>query len=81
MNYHLCTNVRGTLCQSDEELKRMVGLLRHDGQAARNVAEVRRFLVEALDAGFDYIPVPECDNFDRKKGCMGHGEAGQREAE
>ena len=69
---HVCLCVRGALRQSDAELRPWVGNIQHDGKKCRNVAEVRDFLIQALDEGYDYLPPAECDNFDPKKGCLGH---------
>jgi len=69
---HLCISVRGALAQSDKELRILVGNIKHDGVKCRNVHEVRQFLIEALAEGYEYIGQEECDNFDPKKGCMGH---------
>ena len=69
---HLSMNVRGALAQSDGELKRWVGCIEHDGVKCRNVREVRQFLIEALGEGYEYLVPAECDNYDPKKGCLGH---------
>ena len=78
---HICMNVRGALAQSDRELRAWVGNIEHDGVKCRNVSEVRRFLIEALGQGYEYIGPEECDNFDPKKGCMGHPVKGNTDAE
>ena len=69
---HICMNVRGALAQKDSELRAWVGNIEHDGVKCRSVNEVRQFLLDALAEGYEYIGPPECDNFDPKKGCMGH---------
>ena len=69
---HICMNVRGALAQSDGELRSWVGNIEHDGVKCRNVREVQRFLIEALSEGYEYIAPAECDNFDPKRGCLGH---------
>ena len=69
---HLCLSVRGALLQPDHVLKGWVGGLEHDGKPCTCVREVRENLMEALAEGYEYIPVKECDNFDPKKGCLGH---------
>ena len=69
---HICMNVRGALSQSDGELRPWVGNIEHNGVKCKSIQEVRRFLTEALAEGYEYIGPEECDNFDPKKGCMGH---------
>jgi len=78
---HICLNIRGALQQSDGELRSWIGNIEHDGVKCRNVSEVRRFLIEALGQGYEYIGPEECDNFDPKKGCMGHPVKGNNDAE
>lgn len=72
MIQHICMNVRGALAQDDRELRSWVGNIEHDGVKCRNVREVRQYLIEALGEGYEYIAPAECDNFDKKKGCLGH---------
>ena len=72
MRIHICLSVRGALRQSDAELRLWVGNIQCDGKKCRSVAEVRDFLIKALDEGYAYLPPDECDNFDPKKGCLGH---------
>ena len=72
MYRHICLNVRGALAQDDRELRSWVGNIEHDGVKCRNVREVRQFLIEALGEGCEYLVPAECDNYDPKKGCLGH---------
>lgn len=69
---HISLSVRGALAQSDKDLRSFVGNLTIDGRPARTVQEVRIILADALAEGMEYIPSDGCDNFDPKKGCLGH---------
>lgn len=70
--FHVCMSVKGALSQSDRDLKPWVGCIEHNGVKCRTVHEARQFLIDALGEGWEYLPPTECDNFDPKKGCLGH---------
>ena len=65
---HMSLDVRGGMaCARD-----LVGAITVDGKTLRTVPEIRNFLQGMLDLGYEKIPMTECDNFDCKKGCLGH---------
>lgn len=69
---HIGISVRGALAQTDAQLKPWIGNIMCDGVACKSVGEVRSYLMEALSQGYEYIGPPECDNWDPKRGCLGH---------
>lgn len=69
---HMSLSVTGALRQSDEDLKPWCENISVDGKKLHTVSEIRDFLVERLSEGFECIPMCECDNFDPKRGCLGH---------
>ena len=70
---HLSLDVRGALQRTDDELLDLAESTVVDGVPLRTPSKMRAFLLEALDEGYDFLPMsPECDNFDPKRGCLGH---------
>jgi len=69
---HMCLSVRGVLNGGKQELKSWVNCITVDGKKLTTVDEVREFLYDQLSQGHEVIPLADCDNFDWKKGCMGH---------
>lgn len=71
---HVSMSVRGAIGLPDSELKCWVGNFHYDdnGEPLKNVREIRLALAEALAEGYEYIRNTECDNFDPKRGCLGH---------
>lgn len=69
---HMCLSVRGALAQPDHVLKEWVGAFKTNGRPCTCVRDVRENLIEALAEGYEYIPSEGCDNFDPKRGCLGH---------
>lgn len=65
---HLSLDVRGGMANARD----LVGHIAVDGKTLRTVPEIRNFLQGMLDQGYEKIPMAECDNFDCKKGCLGH---------
>lgn len=43
-----------------------------DGQALKSTEAVREFLYQQKAMGRELLPIGDCDNFDYKKGCLGH---------
>lgn len=64
--YHFRLDVRGAIRN-----KSFSGFQHNDG---RTMSKDEAFdaLCELLKAGKDFIPVGNCDNFDERKGCLGH---------
>lgn len=71
---HISISIRGAIGLPDSELKTWIGNLYDDetGDPVRSVREIRLSLAEELAEGFEYIRNQECDNFDPKRGCLGH---------
>lgn len=65
---HMSLDVRGGMAFARD----LCGSISVEGKTLRTVSEVRNFLQEMLDLGYEKIPMTECDNFDCKKGCLGH---------
>lgn len=76
MNFsgHIAASIRGLLNQSDEDLHHM--LTGGDGQPL-SATDAREILTAELEQGHLYIPADGCDNFDPKKGCLGHPGQGE----
>ncbi len=70
MRKHMSQSIRGALRLKDEDL----GFFTHKDGSPVSPIEARKNLIELLDKGHDVMPVGECDNFDPKKGCLGHEE-------
>lgn len=67
---HIAASIRGLLNQSDDSLHNMLS----DGEGQPlSATEAREILTAELEKGHLYIPSSGCDNFDPKKGCLGHG--------
>ena len=67
---HIAASIRGLLDQTDESLHNMLS----DGEGQPlSAQEAREILTAELEQGHLYIPASGCDNFDPKKGCLGHG--------
>lgn len=71
---HVSISIRGAIGLPDSELKTWIGcLFNHEtGEPLNNVREIRLALAEALADGQEFIRNCECDNFDPRKGCLGH---------
>ena len=69
---HLSLDVRGALMQSDRDLTPLAKSTTVEGRRLRTGKEMRAFLLDCLAEGYEYLPMTECDNFDPKKGCLGH---------
>lgn len=71
-SYHMCVSVRGVLINwKDGDLK---GMFTDDNGKPMTAAQVKAELLYHLSNGHEVIPACKCDNFDWKKGCMGHEE-------
>lgn len=69
---HLCMDVRGALNMTKPEMHRMAKNITYNGKQLKTADEVKSFLLDALSEGYEFLPMTECDNFDKKRGCMGH---------
>lgn len=69
---HMSLSVRGALRKSDKELQSWCGSMVQDGKKLTTVEAIRDCLMQALSEGYEYLPMEECDNFDPKRGCLGH---------
>ena len=73
MYRHMSVSIKGLLAQTDEELEYWIQYTKDEnGNRPGSVGEFRKALQEELAAGNRLIRVPECDNFDPVKGCLGH---------
>lgn len=68
----MCLSVRGALNQTKAEMKRMASAITVDGKKLQTADQVREFFLDQLSMGHEVLPFGNCDNFDYKKGCMGH---------
>lgn len=72
---HLSLSVRGALRNGwwrtgvDGSL---VGYCKHDDGRRMTADEVFNVLCDALANGQEELPLGACDNFDPKRGCLGH---------
>ena len=71
MKYHLCLPVRAALRWNKNQLD---GILTTDDGRPMTIDEVFNTLCDELSKGHEVLPIGDCDNFDWKKGCMGHEE-------
>jgi hypothetical protein len=67
---HMRIDIRGAIMNwSDSEWRNCIK--DNDGKML-SPDEVKRGFLEELSKGNDYLPLGDCDNFDPKKGCLGH---------
>lgn len=67
-SYHFNMSVRGALKNRDFK-----GFIDASGNKIPE-NEVQDILLEKLSKGIERLPIGDCDNFDYKKGCLGHDE-------
>lgn len=67
---HVFLDVKGALTNWDDKL--LASCVAHDDGSPMTAREAKAFLLEELAQGHELIPMAECDNFDWKKGCLGH---------
>lgn len=71
---HMGISVRGALKWSKAELRKALLWMKKDGgKPFASVAELRQALEAELAQGHEVIPYGNCDNWDFKDGCQGHG--------
>jgi hypothetical protein len=67
---HMSLSVKGALMNfSKKDLSRM---FKHEDGRRYTADEAKKTLLDELSQGHEFIPIGKCDNFDYKKGCMGH---------
>ena len=65
---HMVLNIDGAI----KNAKMLKGCITVDGRVLNTVEEVRHFLYQQKAMGREVLPIGDCDNFDYKKGCLGH---------
>jgi len=65
-NSHFCMSVRGAL------RNRNFGGMNHNDGKPMTEYEAFETLCDELAQGHEVVPMGDCDNFDFKKGCLGH---------
>lgn len=73
--FHMCQSVRGALrnWNGRQWNEATEWITRKDGSKFSSGEELELRFQELLDAGNEVIPIgDDCDNFDPKKGCLGH---------
>lgn len=70
MIYHHCLNVEYAFKNADM----LKNALEIDGKVLKTKRQVKRFLICQRKLGRLYLPICQCDNFDYKKGCLGHND-------
>lgn len=69
---HMSTSIRGALKNLENKRSKTKTYFQHEDGRFATVAEARVFLALELQKGHEFLPMSECDNFDYKKGCLGH---------
>ncbi len=67
---HMCLSVEGALRWTPNNNKKSFAN-DDDGRPMTN-KEFRAYLMKAAFEGKEVLPMGDCDNFDDKKGCLGH---------
>ena len=65
---HLSLDITGGI----KNAKMLAGNISVDGKTLKTAAQVREYLQGQLALGRRVLPCGDCDNFDYKKGCLGH---------
>lgn len=72
-SFHMSTSIKGLLSKTDDELEEIISAINDDwGRPYCSVKLLRWDLRLALNEGRELLPDDRCDNFDPKKGCLGH---------
>lgn len=70
---HCCQSITGPLSNwGKREWKRACLYITRDDGSRFTADELKQAFVDELAKGHEVIPLGECDNFDYKKGCLGH---------
>lgn len=71
--HHFCQSIRGALHHwTQRDWARATKWIRKDDGSSYMPMELKNAMLEELAKGHGVLPVEECDNFDYKKGCLGH---------
>jgi hypothetical protein len=72
----MCISIRGILhnYNTDKKIEKLFkGCLTDDnGKVITNGRLIREYFLDELSKGKEVLPMGKCDNFDFKKGCLGH---------
>ena len=68
MIYHHCLNIECALKNADI----LKGALEDCGKILNTKRQIKCYLTRHRKLGRIYLPIVSCDNFDYKKGCLGH---------
>jgi hypothetical protein len=72
----MCLSISGALNWSIRETNKNIGKngwIKKDDGSLFTYYEFRNYLMDELTKGHEVLPIGDCDNFDYKTGCMGHG--------
>ena len=69
---HMSVSIEGLLAMSDAKMKRILNSVKDDEGNQPTLEEFKKYLTHEWAIGHRLLPVPECDNFDPVKGCLGH---------
>lgn len=70
--YHTSLNIRNALDWSRTGKQKFAKYVFIDGKHLNTADEVNTWLLDMLSEGYEMLPIEECDNFDKKTGCLGH---------
>lgn len=78
---HVCQSITGPLMRNTKRdwQKMMKYMKKGDGTPFRDADEIKAAFIDEALQGHEVIPIGDCDNFDYKKGCLGHVVAGPGE--
>ena len=57
---------------SDARMKKMLNSVKDEKGRQPSLEEFKEYLNHEWSLGHRLLPVPECDNFDPVRGCLGH---------
>lgn len=71
---HCCLSVTGCVQRNTKRdwKKMMKSMKKGDGTPFRDEDDIKATFIDLLLDGNEVIPIGKCDNFDKKKGCLGH---------
>ena len=69
---NMSVSIEGLLAMSDARIKRILNSVKDDEGNQPTLEEFKKYLNHEWAIGHRLLPVPECDNFDPVKGCLGH---------
>lgn len=72
--HHMHLDVRGALRWPKSKLK---GMFVYEDGLRLTPDEAIDHLMDELSKGHEFIPIGKCDNFDYKRGCLGHPGRGE----